>query len=1359
MSSDGPDRSYESSPDPLNASINESILQSRRKVTRSAKTPLTSSSSSKQNRRASIPESTMEFSSPSKSMIMSTGSQAGASPWRIKVTVEAQPGSGSDAENNENMQSPTFQRRTRTTTTTVPLKDADSSSPVKRRGRPRKSDTTAGAKAKRGGTPVGKRAQSRRRKSSIGVSDPSAADESTDTAPKKRKSRAKKSAPPEIEDEETPISEGAEQYRDTSIEKIATNPELEPDASTVDVEKTVAVPQQPTPQPSAPNIQTTFATPQDTPLPKPLLQGKFLMPPVEVTKSHRRPPIPEYEEDINFTPPNTELSKRIRARKGTPHSKVVTLLDDLSDEDTSDENGAHTPSGTDEDAPVIAAHEQDSFAQGAVPEDVAQGQCQKGDNNDDIHEATTYAFEEGVTRMPDDTTILDSENFSMVSVDSLPSSGGLTSPLDGRNINTSHVHNEESHLDGSYLKIPTPSIRRSPRQATKSSPGPLRTSIAQPQTKSSLSAPRRHKTPVMETRSPSNPPAIEPLSNSHLEAETPKIGRVVRAGVALQGVVDPSRITPTTQSPEHEDEHRDSLDDLFRGFSAGTRKELQAGLRLGEQLARENVERQPKFQSSPKLSSPIKPSLSRTQTDDVFSPRSKHRKSRLLTPEDQDEYSLPPPPASNTKVRYPSLRVNESDAQLVSPARSEDEMSWRVDTPPVIAESSRVPQIANASGKQAETYDAQGFMVPDDDEKDKEDYSDIWQEEASRSSDLPVMKEVGKTPQLQDLFANGGLIKPPRRKLPRTWRRKSSSDFNYSDEAEEPVQEASATSSEEAEGLNSTNLEKGKSRLMTPPSEEESYEPAPSTTDKEKRRQSGFSLLEEYDIEDEDDLSEASDDTGMFFQSNLPSIFNKKRSAELRKRKNEKLDLSLLIDEGQSLIPESSPAAPARQPANIASSPLPQQSPAPVREASINHKLSPSKSASESVKQTGETLNHSLILDDGHSLAPESSPLPIARTPVNNRPNPFKNTPPRFVPHINSPAKGSPLRQELSISESEEGREEATGADESILPPSSPFHTIVDITAVSVASDEQQFCVEMEGKTDSSIRNLREEADARAEAYESHYRTLHDIDEVTEPSRSMRSTFMLPSSPPSVLEDSVLRPKRAYSPLFGGEQAAASAKQQTSRSVHKTREVPRIAIAPPTDDAPPPASTGIFGRLTSTLWSALGTSTPPPPHPVTAKFSSLPKIEPWTKTHYKTLDALYQLQKKQPTLFAPSHSSSTSNTNNALLSHFLSTYKGKFVGAKYSVWGYSVVITEELAVLAAVYMQLLKLKDVAEYEKVNGKKIKIGDCNPGPAGTAIDGAEVMRRLATVVMGEQLRRDEKKGKTISREGTLTVEWPN
>ncbi|PVI04160.1 hypothetical protein DM02DRAFT_611765 [Periconia macrospinosa] len=1235
--------SAESSPDPLSRSINENTPYARRTATRTTKQPLVSSSPSKQNRRQRT--SDFEISSPSKSMVLNTPRGTGASPWRIKVTVQAEPDVG-----DENASSPTVQHVTRTTT--VPLKDADASSPVKRRGRPRKSDASS-AKPKRNGTPVRKTPKSPSKSRDI-TSESSIVDENTTSIPKKRRGRPRKSLLPSEEETLDQISQDLNfttismPEEDSSPKKKrgrprkSLQPSTHPDdiSAAVDTEADKSA-STPTPaQMAIPVIETTVPTPQSRQKDP---TDKAVYPPgfgILGLADY------ELEERMHFTPPQTELSQRIRARKNTPAAKGKVLIEISSDEDSDDQSDINTPSGSDEDAPAGNASQEHSTSYHVSQEDdtapTAAPETNDPDGYDELQDVTEFAFGEGITRGPDDTTIVESENFSMISVDSLPSSGGLTSPAcapSGQTPATSHaaVQNHD------YLKISSADTQSSDHIAVSSSASTHLAVPAASRDPSPHPPLSRHKTPVMDETTPSNPPPIEAFRPSPFEAETPKIGRVVKAGVALQGVLDPSRVTPEA-GPSKAAERLSELDDLFRGFSDRTRKELRAGLRLGEQLAKENASNK----GSPSTSrSPLKGKAA-TRLDP---PQTKEHHSRLLTPEGHEHGSQVPPVDAvpqSSEVQYPTLSATDSHLPTpsISPARSEDEMSWKVDTPPVNAAAATNGRLLTASNEHGEVLRGTNLLVEADEDVDMDD-GDVWVDEAVQSSKAASL----------DPFVQDGPVKPARAKLPKTWRRKSSNNFNYSDESEEAA------------------------------------EAKPPLADKGKDKATAVEAHDQFD----EGSSDASDDTGMFFQRPLPNN-RSKRSAE-------KLDLSLLMNEGESLLPDSSP------------------------------------------------------------------PVAKSNAPSARKANPFLEAPPRLAAFPSSPIRSSPLRNEIRGSSSEHSQ---VAFEESTLPlaPSSPFHTIVDDTFTG-PSDQRQLYDEMNNMTDSSLRNIRTEADGYVEAYDLRDRTLGDITEVTEPSRSFvtRRTTARSSPQKKAFEESMVKPKERYAPLFDNQTektpARSAAQPAPSKRTSKKQRTPepsqeRIATAPRAEEPTQP-SAGLFSRIGSTLWGAFGSTAPaapeaPPLHPILDNIDHLPKVEPWTKTHYKTLDRLYQTHLKKPSLLTPHHSSPNSDLNASLLQNFLDRTGLPFVGATYSVWGYSITLDEGLVVLCAVYMQLLSLSDIAEYEAKSGKSIQMGECAPREAGIVIDDEEVMKRLATVIIGDELRKDEKKGIKIVRKGTLQVEWP-
>ncbi|OAL52311.1 hypothetical protein IQ07DRAFT_585519 [Pyrenochaeta sp. DS3sAY3a] len=1227
VASDMGDHSYESSPDPLASSFranNNTNPRASRKSTHRA--PFAATSPSKQNRRSSVSE--FEFSSPSKSLIMDTPRKGGASPWRIKVTVEAEPG-----PDEENEPSPSIKRVTRTKTTTVPLKDPDASSPVKRpRGRPRKSDIGVATKPKRVGTPVKRAARSRSRDADARATDSNAADVDTDVPPKKKRGRPRKSIQPlQVDEEPRIVPEPA--ARDGT-----------PDATHIFAHTQHARSME-EPHVITPIASTTIAVRSNTTSPF----GE---------RSNRRVAVEQGPSSRN-TSQQTELGKSLRARKGTPHAKKVAIM--VPTDDESDEHpGVLTPSSENdevESGQTTRTVEEDNgyVVAGETDAEMVYAPASENDDEED-QDMTNYAFDEGVTRMPDDTTIVDSENFSMISVDSLHSIGIRGTPQQPEVMPKSGLPSIASTLQQTYLTEDQTMPRANVPQLNVVPPI------------SSL----RYKTPVNDLEVPPIPPVIEPFQVPVPKTGTPKLGRAVTAGVALQGLLDPTRITPEP-SQKVLDERRDRLDDLFRGFSEGTRKELQAGLRLGEQLAEGNGKDQATSTAS---SDQTKAQPQKAAKEGVYRTQRKYRQPRLLTPEDQDDFvitAMEQPLVSND-VQYLTLDTEGMAKTLLSPAGSEDEMSWRVDTPPV-TKSTDMPMEGLS----------RAVPTPTSNSQEQIDYSDIWQEEASRSSELHDIEEapLGKESQKHDLFAGDGPVKPTRGKLPRTWRRKGANNFHYSDEAESPEQSSSKTTDP--------------AQVITP---------VLNHVEQVEVVANG-----EQQIEEEEDASDASEDTGMFFHSNMPNLFNRQRFTEHRQQRANQVNLSVLLNEGESLAPESSPPVASRKPS------------------------------------------------------------PPTQT------NPFLDTPPKMAAQPSSPKKSSPLRQELrgsDISSSSPRR----FADESTLPivQSSPFHTYVD--GVSETSDQRQFRVEMEGSTASSIRQVRHEANEYLNAYEQQERSLEEIEEVTEPSHTWQhQSSHMASSPPQMKKafaQSMLSPTRKSRPLFSNHQdheaspsprpvevADVTESDEESDDTYEEEESEYVSEEYETDDASEEEDSLSGSELSLQADDGPMPTNTPRPHPILAKCSPLPKIGPWTQTHYLTLLDLYFAHLEHPQLFSRTiaPNSRLSQTNHNLLHDFLINNPAPYVGCRFSIWGYSMIMTEELVTICAVYMKLLSLADMEAYEALTGKPIDIGGIGAGTYGHTFVGDNVIVRLASIVMGQDIRRDMAKGIEIVRKGSIKVQWPN
>lgn len=179
--------------------------------------------------------------------------------------------------------------------------------------------------------------------------------------------------------------------------------------------------------------------------------------------------------------------------------------------------------------------------------------------------------------------------------------------------------------------------------------------------------------------------------------------------------------------------------------------------------------------------------------------------------------------------------------------------------------------------------------------------------------------------------------------------------------------------------------------------------------------------------------------------------------------------------------------------------------------------------------------------------------------------------------------------------------------------------------------------------------------------------------------------------------------------------------------------------------------------ILSRLWQTFTTPTPPtrPSHPVLQKLPLLPKYEPWTRTHYKVLDALWQHYKRHPSAFTPEDAE-----NQGLLTP-RSEWR-RYVDVEFMNWGYGVRIDKPLVILAVLFSQLLVLESGREFERVQGAKIDGADVGPWASeeeGMEIGPLTVLVRLFSVVCGEMVRRDEARGRKIDRSegGGDGVRW--
>ncbi|GAB7338011.1 hypothetical protein MBLNU457_4381t1 [Dothideomycetes sp. NU457] len=517
-------------------------------------------------------------------------------------------------------------------------------------------------------------------------------------------------------------------------------------------------------------------------------------------------------------------------------------ISDLHHQQVNDESMWRAMIQPDATQPREAQHTNDDNDDYSLSEDAEDDD----DANDDDHRPV------GV---PGEMTVMESEEFSMISVDSLSSHQTVHSPATSvsrtKQSKPTAASFQRSKLNSSYLPSSPPTM------------------------------PNNQETPVINEPVPDEPPAHVNPHISFPPVMTSMRESVVRSGRVLQDIVrspDPNR--PVSHSD-------DSGRSVFGGFSSGTRRQLRASLQVGAGLAENNspLEGRTKY---------LSPSHLAKET------RSHHR---LPTPEDHEDTSAGN--SSSTDITagivYPELIEGRHEASS-STKPAYDAMSWV----PTGRAALISPMSANQEsdgrrdahkdlGISLNAVEGNDFQVrpvfSEQDGKDMEDASDeeeenrdIWQEEASRSfeeEDEPA--ELVEAP-----------IKPRRSKLPGTWRRISGNNFHYSDSPEpEELQMRKTSNRSSAED----------SAIATPPTSD-------SHNDDDDLEES----IDEDEIEEaispssEGDAltphSEASvqdgDDTGLFWQANLPSVFQRQGRPPLQ---NRRADMSMVSE----LKPLSSP--------------------------------------------------------------------------------------------------------------------------------------------------------------------------------------------------------------------------------------------------------------------------------------------------------------------------------------------------------------------------------------------------------------------------------------------------------------------
>ena len=695
--------------------------------------------------------------SPTKSLKQSSQS---TSPWRIRLTLQAEQTSDLQCSPSRK-RTPTKRLIERSTTITVPLNGGDDTPQFvekRGRGRPRKS---LEAPVKRNGTPIPKKTARRKTVPHVVQVKDDTPVSVRPTPPKRAKGRSRKS--------------------------------LE----------------------STKDISTSMQA--DTPLYSPVMEEVKRDGAATSTRrksTARRKEIIPVEIAMETDQERPDSSKKLNGGLNEPQS-LAADNDMGSFHFGSGEKSALHPNVPQTLDPAARPRKSPSPGKSSVEDDSggmwrAMTSCRIPLPNEDGHDEADF---DPTNEHQEYDTILESEGFSMVSVSSLASTGSRSRGSDQKVEEYNPNEHEPTALasDSVPATLIDAQIQQEPTQN-------LRAHANTPSVAASPSIPE----------APKNGPSQSPRAMQEPTHGTPKLARVVRAGNALQRVLSPKPQNLASPFRPAERAHlplmtedaaaqtvqsapvaivkssKDASENLFSGFGAGTRRELKAGLRLGEELAKRQLLDCHNPSPSPVQSADV---VSSVYSDPLYPP---------LSSADTTTNSSLPDPGPAREVQYPVL----SNPQLPSPKLSEedldeDRMSWKADAPvkinkPTSAEDQSPGQNASHSpcisspgtpcaglaapdtsgidhvmlareaewqrereavSRQIEMANRSQVIVIDDtseirdmSDEDEED-SDVWQAEANESRE--------PTPEVSELAERPEIVKPRRMQLPSPWRRNS----------------------------------------------------------------------------------------------------------------------------------------------------------------------------------------------------------------------------------------------------------------------------------------------------------------------------------------------------------------------------------------------------------------------------------------------------------------------------------------------------------------------------------------------------------------------------------------------------------
>ncbi|KAK8159560.1 hypothetical protein IWX90DRAFT_440734 [Phyllosticta citrichinensis] len=1350
--------------------------------------------------------------SPSKSITMTTPKGKDGSPWRIKVTVEAEPG---ESQDENSMSSPTSKRSTRiiSQTTSVPLNDAEGQSPVKRRGRPRKSDAALVSNPQTKSVPLNDASSPARRRGRPRKSDTvpaltsqveaGAEIESGISSPTKRRGRPRKSDA----GKDSPKPRTRTPVR-RSRRSIVRSPEESQESSAEDESYKPR---------SRPQTRTRKPERGDSQVPEPILADAMYGP--------RSLPSPHAQPDAGHNAQQSGRSTRttrrsVRESRRTRNSDVFSAPPDAhSDESEDQEDQQATPRAAssqpqDDDASMwqsMVSHQNNN--QGVPSEE--------HENSDD---------ELDIVRPDDvgDTTMLHSEEFSMVSLDSLPSMQVARGPKQAEIpepkalarakppvFGTDPIPRHRPHaISRNAISSPIPDVNDSVVSVSymPSSP-PVRFPVRTPSDNQKL-------------KSPSAPPAVEHAHFSPTTADTPKLLNIVSAGRALQGVLGRNEEETSGRRGSADSStgsQRNEANSQSANFQANLMEE--ANSHFGDQLNQST--QSSRQETCSKVSTPqdaTKDTDTNAPDGSVFdgpstsSAQNSSSFHRLPTPEESQPYSLtsPPPPVSQLVTEHSTLEPAAQPTQLISPARSHQSQTSEEDdagahTPESEADvqqqeqsSSELPSNVDSSltQKPGENFDAYwqrrreaisrriaeaspGKVVvinsetsnesgefselPQSQEDAKVPEDDIWEEEASRSSETRAAA----------------------RRQRRERRRQAAEDSENSS-----VLNTSSHGNERSSGRTAQSSGRGSSSRQDQDAPSSSGSRAQSSSNRESSAPRSSQRASQSNPGSD---ANESDNTGFWRASSEP-----RPPFQIPQDRRDD-GLSAIMDQIQTPQDQTPRATPQKVPVFKAPYNVGGVFNSPVRSSPLRQQVmfsSPSAVNSSPYQKNQMIVESSmmeeLVVEEPETESSEASDIKQLRKELSARrrsSGAFEN---RRMSQIFD-EEDEQIEKQI-----EEERTQRLSLDHSTANLSKDY-TVPSVASVEASQHSRVSATRLSAQSRSGAasrpRNplfdgpvprlapgpVRPNGDDTLRSVDTTHDDGMDIDgeeysrsSVRQEHSHMMSLNMNRSYPRLFEEQNSIGSQgqgqlhRSSSSINQPEPQPVSQQQQqqqggglfgriwSSIAPFQQESKPEPAPIQPTAAAPQPISQTVHRPSIS------GEPTPLPKPTRLRHHKDLPKLKPFSKTHFLTLHHIWSRYLSHPAEFSLSHTSNQRLVAQPVFNDCPTPIPGVhghppflplavYFDITFRNRGYEVKFPEELIVIAALFMTLLSLDDEAAYMARYGEPLRWEEVRKKGEGR-IGGFEVIQRLGFLEVGRIIRRHEALGKPVSTVGGAYVRWP-